>query len=213
MSFPRQVPLLYKLGHDLETRLGGSIFMYKGIPYRMSYESGIIRTNDIRDGSVGPKISPSDPDVDISSIELGYVNTYGVGDSDQNYPDRTAVFVTRLPYKQWKQGIHPTNVQLFAVDGDYISWGKESLLYSKGFAEMCMGQYPRMSLALTLRPGESVALSKDIAIKKSDVEVTGVYYKCKPVGYFDRRGTKFVPSGSLPEWFIDEVYRNAISVL
>ena len=208
MSFPRQVPLLYKLGHDLETRLGGSVFMYKDVPYKMVYEQGEIFTVDIVSGSRGPTLKTDDPDLDISSIEVGYLNCYGAGCRGSGLPERSAVYLTRVPSKQWRQGIHPSNVQVYSTNGLYTDWSKDRLVYSRGFAEMAMGIFPPLSVSLDLKAGESVALSKDMALMKSEFEAIGVYYRCKPVGYFDKRGARFTPTDTLPEWFVDEVYKN-----
>lgn len=212
MSFPRKVPLLYKLPHDLETRLGGSLFMYKGRLYSYSFDGELIRTKDILSGEYGPRLPVDDPDIDISSIELGYVNSYGAGRDDSSTPKTTAVYVTRAPLKQWRQGVHPNNVQVVAVSGSWVSWSRESLLYSRGFAEACMGVFPTLAEALKVPSGSSVALSRTVALHKADYGSVGVYYKCKAVGYFDNKGSRFNPSDQLPDWFIDEVYRNEISV-
>lgn len=185
--------------------------MYRGRPWRMSYDGGRIYTSDLVDGHSGPILSLDDPDIDISSIELGYVNTYGAGNRGDQ-PNRTAVYISRSPSKQWRQGIHSSNITIFSVNGTGMDWSRESLLFSKGFEEMCMDKFPALSAALNIRPSESVALSKDIALTRTDFEAIGVYYKCKPVGYFDKKGSKFTPSETLPAWFIDEVYKNAIDI-
>lgn len=208
--FQTKVPFKYRTPQDCETRLGGAVYMFDGMPRRLQYEENKVRVYDI-DGTIIESVKPDDPRIDIASIELGYVNSYqrGIGGS---YPEMTAVFMTRTPSKQWRQGIYPSNTRVYLWDGSQVSCVREHLIFSKSFEEFCLGKFPSVvELQHRLKPGWSAAISKDICLYKAEFGVLGVYYRCNPVGYFGP-DKKVTFSGSLPEWFMKEVMENVLEM-
>ena len=207
MKYPQEMPLLYSKPADLETRLGGAIYMYRGKPYRMYYDGGKVTCYNIVNGERLLTLTTDDKDIDISSIELGYINYY-----NQLYKTKHVYYASRMPCKQWRQGVHPNNTMLYSYNGDEVGTSREPILFSKEFEDACQGIFPKFSEVFKLTPGESMALSHQLAINRNELGVFGVFMRCKPIGYFDITGSSFNKSPGLPDWFIDEVVKNDLTV-
>lgn len=206
MKYPQAMPLLYDKPHDLETRLGGAVYMYKGEPYRMYFDGAKVIGEDIQTGERKLTLASSDVDIDISSIELGYMNY------DTNSGGTRAVYLTRRPCKQWKQGVCSNNIMTLDYDGQEAPYSRDSIVCSKGFYDLCIEKYPAFKSMFKLKSKSSMALSRSIAVHRNDLGVFGVYLRCKPIGYFDVSGKTFNKSPGLPEWFVEEVVKNDLAV-
>ena len=170
-------------GKDVIDRLHNTIIRYKNHPYLCTVDSsGVICLNDITNGNLSHKVSPEDEDLDISSINIGYVNI-----ADPDY--RMAVYLKREPARRFKQGIEFERLtqKTLKPGMSHISPNK---LHCRGFVDAVLGSFPSLQKALvdiTKNGWASVAVSRDIAIMR-DKELLKVYLKDDEVGFM-RLGT------------------------
>lgn len=203
---------LWRSDKDLMDRLGGTHIKYRGEivyaefghypdPETKKEVSGLILFDPLGSGKTIAMISPDDPDLDVSSFELGYVNT----ESERRDVKPDVIYLTRSPQKQWKQGFMPQRIRANAVDGSKYtsSWSIPSI-----FSSLC-GDYPSYELYKDLRarkdPPDKIALSRQVAVKTELSGVTLVYIDCKNVAYIS--GQKVVLKDDNLKWIYERVLR------
>ena len=171
-------------GKDLEDRLGGTIIRYKEIPYRCRIAGEILVLSSLVENVNVVNVEPDDERLDISSIQLGYVNS-------TQY--KQCAYLKRLPLRRYKQGIthdavsfrvlkSPVEEQLATRSADYI--------YSPDFLDMCSNTYPDYETAKVMltkadarkKIYKSVALSKEIALLKVNDQIQ-IFIKEDAVGW------------------------------
>ncbi|QIG73028.1 hypothetical protein EVB99_037 [Rhizobium phage RHph_N3_19] len=164
-------------GDDIKGRLHNTIIRYKEHPYMCNTEGTVIGLHDISSGNLVLQVDSDDENLDISSINIGFVNIYS--------PDlKLCVYLKREPLRQFKQGIVLellTQKVLRAGSGGL----SKSALMCRGFVDAVLGRFPTYNEALkmiTKDSWHSVALSRDIAIKREN-ELLKVYIKDTEVGY------------------------------
>lgn len=186
-----KMPCGYDTYHDLEARLSGCIVKYRDHPFFCSVDSGgngkgrlfISRLGDIkRENLIEVKVT--DPDLDISSTELGYFNI----------KKGEVVYIQRAASKIFKQGIHPDYLRYYDIDGksinDYRRQGT-TLFNQKSMYDGLMGVYPDVTIALETEGCTAVA--PDVAIQTLGIGIALVYLRTQRVGYFDDK-SRFVVS-------------------
>lgn len=89
----------YDTPEDLKMRLDHSLVLYKGQPYFINTSKLEIYLLDISQGNKLGPISPDDPDLDLSSPELGYCLT-----------GPYAHYIARYPFRRQKQGLDVGNL-------------------------------------------------------------------------------------------------------
>lgn len=166
---------------DLCDRLHGTICRYKDVPVGVQFvTTNCLMLTDVVTGELVAKISPTDPDFDISSPELGYMN-YANKDFKLN-----VVYVSRQPIRRYRQGLYLQCCEFNTIDGG-VQRSPYGMNYFglQGFKNMIMDIYPPLSQARSmLNEGDvEVAISKEIALKKIDSGLHLVYFKTKNIGW------------------------------
>jgi hypothetical protein len=171
-------------GDDIRARLNGTIIRWKGVPYLADVSGdGQIALLDVATGNLIARIESDDDNIDISSINIGYVNIIN--------PDyKTAVYLKREPTRQFRQGIAIDHLTQKVLRKDLNSVPRGAIM-STGFVDAVMGRFPSIDGAfdlITKKGWFSVAISRDIAVRR-EADLLKVYLKESEVGYI-RLGTK-----------------------
>lgn len=214
---------LYETVKDLKGRIGGTICRYQDDPvYCTVTNKGTIQLQDIRAvfdsqfGAILKEISPKDPDFDISSIELGYLN-WEVSPA-MRYPHSSmkrggnqVSFLSRPPAKRYCQGLQADYIRRQSIDG--VDEGDANyVLHSEGFIKLCRNDYPPLPEAIErlTKGGESgIAISREFALKSLDSTLILAFCEMKNIGWILPRSMKIeVPEGEL-QW----IYRQMMDRL
>lgn len=149
------------------------------------------------------RIDPDDPDLDISSLTLGYVNI-----SQTDY--LTAVYLRREARRQYKQGVDLNHLTQFVLR-DKVNNIHPQFLKSKALLDSLEGNFPTFERAKQLigKGWYSVALSRDVAIKR-EVDMIKVYVKTDEVGYM-KAGSSKVNVPTTATSFIDMYFLREIN--
>jgi len=131
------------------------------------------------------KITPDDPKLDISTPPLGYFNY-----SEDEYSK--AVYIERLPVRKWRQGLDADdgrncNISCKGLKGNRFSIISARTIYSKGYEDLVLNEYPHLDVALSKLKSDrvsSIAINRDIALSKFE-KIISVFYKRKEVGYME----------------------------
>lgn len=154
-------------GDDLRSRLGGTVIRYKGTPYLCDVQGEDLVLSDLVSGALVARVSPDDPMIDISSLTLGYFN---IG--------KSAVYVTRHPYRRYKQGVDLGALQ-YQTLSQRNAYGAADMLRNQGFLDGLNDKFPPLAKALNdimTNSKDSVAISRDVAITK-DKDVFKIHVK------------------------------------
>lgn len=193
----------YTLASDLADRLDHCYFMYKEQPVLCTVRDHgeTLKLWDVTGNEViADKVSPSDPDLDIASIELGYVQS-------SPYSGNRVAYLSRWPEKRYKQGVCSNNVKVNRIDGTPA--GGFQVLGTKEFGRMLADDYDDILGRLSdLEVGE-YAISKDIAIKKTNVGVVFVYYKMDEVGWIPPKEQGISIIDREWSWVIERMLRSS----
>jgi hypothetical protein len=165
-------------GEDIKARLHHTIIRYDNVPYMCDVDSaGSIGLMDLATGSSVGRVLSDDPKLDISSINIGFVNVI-----HPNY--KCAVYLKREPFRKFKQGIELHSLTQKVLHNG-VTTVDHSVLSSKQFVDAVLGKFPSYKDALDLltkKGFQSVAISRDVALKKED-ELLKVYLKDTEVGF------------------------------
>lgn len=183
------------IGKDIADRLNNTVIRYRGHPYNCVVAGDLICLHDLTNGNLCHKVSSGDEDLDISSINIGYINV-----SEPEY--RVAVYLKREPYRRYKQGIEIGQLTQKVLRSG-MSPLHPSKIQCRGFVDAILGSYPTLGTALiniTKNGWHSVAVSRDVALKR-ETDLLKVYLKDDEVGYM-RLGTTdvIVPKTEL-SWY------------
>lgn len=204
------VPCLYNTEKDLQARLHGTICRYDNVPVYVSvisskeirlYEPQVMLISRTKEAVPIKAIRPTDELFDISSPEIGYMNyefatelnpkSY-VGEKLPNtLTGNLVAYVQRSPVKQWKQGVYPDAVLWTDIRGKQFNPGVNwtQLFYSNGMVSMIKMEYPAVPVAVHKlsrmhdERWKQIAVSKDVALEKTDSDVIQVHIKRENVGY------------------------------
>lgn len=165
------------VGEDVRQRLGGTVIRYRNIPYYCTVEGRHILLENIVTRHLEHTINFDDPELDISSLDLGYINIVN--------PVACAVHASRIGQRRYKQG-----VDLRALSYDVLTLPSEKFalnadyMFCQGFVDAYQGKYPSVSDALKMvsKTHRSVALSNDVAILR-DKDIIKVYVKTEEIGW------------------------------
>lgn len=165
-------------GQDIRARLENTIIRYNGKPYICGCEGEIIVLYDVISKAIMHRKEPDDPGLDVSSIDLGYMNL--------EIPRKCAVYLRRNPLRQYRQGVDLRNLEYevltlpkhrFGISYEYMN--------CQGFLDSYEGKFPSFKKATAMLLVEgwfSAALSKDVAILR-DGDVFKVSFKGGEVGW------------------------------
>lgn len=183
----------YENGADANQQIGGCVVMYDDKPVLVS--ECFDRDADILANiSFLPHrrdlltISLFDPKFDAKSMgrRLGYVNTFG---------EFGAYFLTRIPSRQYKQGLHANNVNV--PDPIRRQWNFNHIRIRPEFTDTLMGVYPTFEEARTrlmANPDiKSIAFSRYFAIERDELGFFLVFYRGDRVAWGEPNSFK-IPS-------------------
>lgn len=177
---------------DLRDRLEGTVCRYNEHPYYVAYGGGqTLLLSDMKNpgNKTLYKIVGSDPDLDISTIPLGYVQLNNT----------RVLYVERKPHRRFKQGVDPDSVRYSTIDGKS---GHEAghvihdlSFYSASVENMILDLYPNLDAVLStkLDRDTEVAISREVALKyRKDLDMWEVYLQKEVVGYIPPGGSRTV---------------------
>lgn len=197
----------YSLKKDYIDRLHGCIFRYKD-----DFVNLIVDTTtrfilvDPCNGSHVAEIKPNDPDLDISSIELGYFN------APKKFGDGTeAIYAFRSPAKRYRQGISNNNVEFCTIDGSIPLQAMRNGVYfvaHPSFYDALRGKFPSFEEALDILETQTeVALSQELAIKMTDIDIIFLYFRTKMVGYIKKSNKSVYIPDRKTAWIVERILR------
>lgn len=204
-----RMPCRYILEKDLIDRLNGCTFLLDGIPVVVEWAGDEnLTVFDITMGQVITKIRADDPRLDISSLELGYMNS----------PQRV-YYIFRDPIKKYQQGVSPNNTRVSSIDGTpldmHVFFGFDSRRYSfvrsKEFADSIMGNFPTIENFFQSEHIKEAAISQEIALQRSELGLIFVYHRCVKIGYIE--GGSIVIPNRKTSWVTQKILeRNDINL-
>lgn len=182
--YPERMPNLYTLEKDLQDRLSHSIIRYDGVPYLCVYEKkGRLSLYHPVTSEKIKEIKPDDPLLDISSIEVGYMNMCTAHTNNKN----RVFYLVRLTKKKYIQGLTVGGLYAYTIDNEANSLTHDvDIIRTDGFYKSITGDFPTIgNLLTTMRAGEQWAVAQDVALRKSRLGLTTLYYRNKELGYFE----------------------------
>lgn len=183
-----KMPCKYETFKDLHDRLEGCIVLYRDFPYFVRIGQDAKNPNkghiflskldaQVQNDKSCINVSIDDPDLDISATDLGYINYF-----DKRRDKNEVVYAYRTTAKRFKQALFPQYVQLKSIEGEEI--GSRHLWSSRGAFDFFIDNYPSLDVALkNLGRGGEVAISRDVAMRKTESGVILVYLRMKEVGW------------------------------
>ncbi len=219
-----KMPCLYETVQDLTDRLHGTICRYKGRAGYVSVQSkNEIWLMDICEQStVLSRFKPNDPDFDISSAEIGYMN-FELNPSTMKYhrkEDNTpcVIWIDRLPQRRYRQGLYSECLEMSAIDGKSARQNMHGVaMSSRGMIDMIEGAYPPFRTALGVIRNRKfelseVALSKDVAMQATDSGMVLVYIRCNNIGWIAPCEQAVTIKPDAPEGWLIRKMLNAVNV-
>ena len=174
----------YETLEDANQQLGASVLLFKGDP--MWCEGCQIRNGKIsvllyslprlRDQIF---VDIDDPDLDSRDLgrRLGYVNTFGPSG---------ALFVSRIPARQYKQGLSKNNVRILGGSGRLTL---NDLRVQPGFTDAIKGIYPSFKRARERLQEDpdilSIAFNRNFALQRDELGFFVVLYRNERVAWGD----------------------------
>lgn len=179
----------YNSHKDLSDRLDGTICRYKNEPVFVRVESArslaLFELSTMSySGEIVANIRPNDPEFDISSPELGYFNNTRYNPKLQTHDFVDVRYMIRNPVRRYKQGLNDHCVSGYRING--VEIGSSGALYTKGFKESLMDEFPSVSQAMAMLDDGSrqeVAVSQAIALTRISSGLTLVYIRMANVGW------------------------------
>lgn len=184
---------------DYNQRLHGGVVLWNGIPHRINTEDNALNISDLVTGEfVARGVEPDHDHLDISSFELGYMNT-----------PHGAYYLTRMPLRQFKQSTSAGSVIEYSLGNNGVvrdNPGRSRWLMTKEFRDRYAKPFPTYERALNLlEDRNSVALSPDIALTRDELGTVKVWHKLEPVGLIVA-GTRIVRVPSSDKAWIISMY-------
>ena len=131
--------------------LGGEPFWYL---YYSAYDG--IRGRHIL---TGEELYFSREAFDPTPVHIGYMNGKGF-----------TKYLSRLPIRQWKQGLRSANMAILGEDGTITTYLGEDVCSSKAFYDAYMGRYPSLPTIIG-RNYKHKAFSREYAAKQDGKEL------------------------------------------
>lgn len=204
------MPNRYTLAKDLSDRLAGTICRYDGELVRVNHEKTDLLTLYTFKGEKKQDIQPLDEKLDISMIELGYVNYSG---SNGDF----VVYCHRDPKKKYKAALDPRYVIFRGVDASDIDFSLQEGFYSKSFEDALLGKYPTFQEGMMMLDSGShtdVAISMELALKRDKMGLTFLYYKTRAVGWSPPFSSKLNLMGNDLGWVVERyLSRSGLSII
>lgn len=167
---------------DLGQRLDNTVCRYKGLPIHVRAQSGKnqLQLFSLSNGKLVDEIRADDPNLDISSPPLGYVQvTKGI-----------VYYLSRKPARIYKQGLSNDAVLAHPLNRSVKQGIAFNIFQNKSIEQAILGEYPPLYACLKLvklptsdGPNTEIAVSREIALKRdADMQIIRVFFKEKEVG-------------------------------
>lgn len=182
---------LFPNPNDAVMRLDGSIIRYKNQPYLCRVRKqlsciSLYSLNTVGETLDKPWLAPThsaiaydNPDLDMTAIHIGYINT-----------DQGAYWIERAPWRKQKQGSYSGNMYLSPIGGRSLSQIPNAIMYSQQMQDALNGTYPKFpEIWANGSYFKGAAISPDFCIKD-----TKLYYKQIWVGTTDPMSVSLRPS-------------------
>lgn len=191
--------------NDLLNNLNGTVCRYKGIPVQVHCLGGKNLELNSLDGMKNFQIKSTDPEFDISTPPLGYVQL-----------SREMVgYVTRLPKRMWRQGVTEENLKCVSLprgnnQGDVLDFK----LIRDYTIKMMTRDYPSLRKAIKeIKEANypiEIAISNKCALKKVITRRTvNVYYRNEIVGFIPEKELEsFRPRIIVPNSLMSRIISN-----
>lgn len=172
---------------DLHQKLHDTICRYKGVPVWVQTEG---RGADLHLSPLTSRartsqiIQSTDPEFDVASVPLGYVN-FGK-------EEKRVYYLSRIPARRVKQGLCIRSVMVETISGRRkADVNAQTLICTKNFVEAVQGIYPDLNASLeelrkNLKDNDQIgeiAITRDVAIEITKVGIIMVYFKKENVGW------------------------------
>jgi len=171
----------YEVPADVRMRLHQSIVMYRGIPVWVSHipDTLNIQLVSVRDDDkiVADCIDASHPDLDITSVPLGYSL------STKKLPN----YVYRLPLRQQKQGVCQENTAYTVDNGPAYIQQRGLPVHGPRLADLIEGNYPSVeAMKKSLSAGaRGFAFHRKYAVVRDEQDVMYMKFAGHTMGFFD----------------------------
>lgn len=177
----------YVKGADAQMRLANGLVMFKGLPVFLNDtvdESRIQATT--WDSAYTELINFNDERIDITSPQLGWVNTEGLG----------PIFVKRMPQRQQQQSLNVKALDFtipFSNGGKGVGAVFSTLgLSIKAVGDTMLGIYPLLGDCLQRPRGGAFSREWAVAREKNGRGIVLLHNQF-PVGYFEGDQFLFIP--------------------
>lgn len=183
-SFKKSMRNTYKSLHDISARLDRTVALYKGEPVLIAVQSHnlILYPLEKYPNSKGFEIPFEDPDLDISSLELGYVNI-NPNCHINGCSKGMASWVARTSSRQYRQGVDPQRLlSQHPVEGR-SGHGLGTLGYP--LYNLIKENYPSVLEAvwmLTAKTHISVAISREVCFVMEESGIITVAVNRENIG-------------------------------
>lgn len=180
---------VYMNSEDTNMRLDSSIVRYKGSPYWAQATGSKSRINlfsliKSEEGLPVYEIDANDPDLDVSSIEIGYCNHKSLG----------TVYITRAPYRKQKQGLSSVNTLWASVGSSNLKSLTGTQFFDEGIISAILGEYPSVktvlkSLSDNYGEWKAEAISNSFCLSAQPKGTIEVYFEQSKIGKLEEDGS------------------------
>lgn len=192
---------------DLAQRLDHTFCRYRGVPYYVRYyDADMLQLNDINSKKQVSIIKSDDPEFDVSSIPLGYMQM-----------DVTRVlYLYRQPSRLFKQGLSLDNIGIYQPYQESRLRASASgvSFFSKAFIRCLEGVYEPLDIAIefikTYTADCQKAIDRDVALisKEGNPRAIFVHYKNKEVGWIPKNQKVVIVPSNEDAWIISKYLSN-----
>lgn len=189
----------YPSDHDVSLRLNNTFIRYKGKCYLVKPvgKDTKISLFDITDPMWSKPtkkaeiVNANDKDVDVTSIELGFVQGL-----------QKLYYVCRAPYRKQLQGIAFENILCRSLNENHFENVQAEVLYSENFIDMLEDRYPTYEKAHEMlgKPYTQVAFAKKLALTLHGPDKMHLYLNLTKIAE-----KKKTDNG----WFLDQDYNTS----
>ena len=198
---------------DLSLKLNDTVCRYKKEPVWVKVIDSLLylyKLNEVSTtGRYFATIKSTDPDLDVASVPLGYLQ----GEGQNRW---RVYYLSRIPIRKVKQGLPVSAIRVMAVGEDENARSSKihvGMVHSTTFSNMVKNEYPRLPDSMKALRGlyskdpsqiYQIAVSRDIALEINQMGIINVHYKRNFVGWIQPdKSTVHVPKSDL-SWVISQ---------
>lgn len=171
------------VGEDIRQRLHQTIIRYRQQPFFCSVDGTIINLLDLVTMKVMHRVLHDDPEIDISSLDLGYMNVTN--------PAPVAIHMARVGGRRYRQGVDPKSLSydVLLPSSEKFHFNPD-LIFCQGFVDAYNGKFPSVkeAIGMVAKTHRSVAISNDVAILR-EKDIIKVFVKNEEVGWMKAGGS------------------------